>query len=110
VAPRGSRVLADLRRSDWRARPGVGLDRDCRPENRDTVRCIVEELESVGEELDAELLREFMVFTNDLDVTRKQSFRSACPELLGHIESAGFAWTDETRYAFDEPAAAAVSA
>src|SRR4029077_3559148 len=78
-------------------------DRDCRPENRDTVRCIVEELQSIGEELDTALLREFMLFTNDLDRSRRQSFRSACPELCGLIEAAGFAWTDETLYAASVP-------
>lgn len=72
--------------------------RDCRPQNRAAIECIIDELRGAAEDFDRELMREFMVFTNDLDRSRRQSFREACPELFGLIAEAGFGWTDETRY------------
>jgi hypothetical protein len=41
-------------------------------------------------------MRAFMLFTNDLDATRGQSFRDTHRELLQLITDAGFTWTNET--------------
>jgi hypothetical protein len=51
------------------------------------------------ETFDQDLMRAFMLFTNDLDITRGQSFRSAHDELLQLITDAGFKWINETCYA-----------
>jgi hypothetical protein len=40
-----------------------------------------------------------MVFTNDLDVSRKQSFADTHAELLELIRQAGLEWSAETRFA-----------
>jgi hypothetical protein len=40
-----------------------------------------------------------MLFTNDLDTTRGQSFRETHGELLELMSEAGFAWTAETLHA-----------
>ena len=40
-----------------------------------------------------------MLFTNDLDQSRDQSFRDVHGELLGYIEDAGIRWSDERRFA-----------
>jgi glutamate-1-semialdehyde 2,1-aminomutase len=75
------------------------LKKDCRPQNRDVIQGMIGHLEQPGEELNPELLHEFMVFTNDLDVSRKQSFAETHAELLELIRQAGLEWTSETRYA-----------
>ncbi len=72
---------------------------DCRPDHRDHVRALVAWLEAGGDAFDEGPLREFMVFTNDLDVSHGTSFRRALPELYEQITAAGFAWTAETRNA-----------
>ena len=44
-------------------------------------------------------MRSFMLFTNDLDITRGQSFQDTHRELLQLIIDAGFPWSDETLHA-----------
>jgi hypothetical protein len=44
-----------------------------------------------------DLLRYFMLFTNDMDRSRGQNIAVAQPELYEHIIASGFTWTDETR-------------
>jgi pyruvate-formate lyase-activating enzyme len=72
---------------------------DCKPENRSHIVALAARLEMHGDTLDMDNLQEFMVFTNDLDRSRGQSFRDACPELLSYIEEAGIPWSHETRFA-----------
>jgi MoaA/NifB/PqqE/SkfB family radical SAM enzyme len=43
-----------------------------------------------------ELMRQFMLFTNDLDRSRGQNLGTTLPELYEHIISSGFEWTTET--------------
>lgn len=74
------------------------LESECREENAGTVRGMIRFLETVPDRSSPEVLREFMLFTNDLDEGRAQSFRRSHRELLGLIESSGSAWTEETRY------------
>ena len=58
-------------------------DRDCRPAHRDMVRGLSEQLRGSAQLFDAGLLRDCMLFTNDLDVSRGQSFADVNGELLG---------------------------
>ena len=76
---------------------------DCRPENREMVLGIARHLEDAGDDFDRTLMREFMLFTNDLDVTRGQSFKETQRELHDLLQEAGFTWTDETRFAPGPP-------
>ncbi len=43
-------------------------------------------------------LREFMLFTNDLDRMRDQDFKKVHRELYELILDSGFQWTDETKF------------
>lgn len=76
---------------------------DCLPANKELIHATAASLESAVQQFDPDLLRQFMLFTNDLDVTRGQSFRESCAELHQMIEAAGFAWTDETLHAGRRP-------
>ena len=49
-----------------------------------------------------DIMHEFMTFTNDLDQSRNQSFKSTFPELYSFIVDDGFAWTTESRYGLSE--------
>jgi MoaA/NifB/PqqE/SkfB family radical SAM enzyme len=90
--PPGARRLAVERLRHY-------VESDCRPPQRDMIQGIIGHLEQAGEEFDEELMREFMVFTNDLDVSRKQRFGETHEELLGLIRQAGMEWSSDTRYA-----------
>lgn len=48
---------------------------------------------------DNKKLREFMIFTNDLDASRDQSFGDALPELLSLITKSGHSWDHTRRHA-----------
>ena len=74
---------------------------DCLPKNRELVFGLASGLEKAGdrEVFDENLMRTFMLFTNDLDITRGQSFRNTHGELLELITDAGFMWTSETFHA-----------
>ena len=49
-------------------------------------------------ENDPKLIEEFMLFTNDLDVSRHQDFSITCPELKSMIEDSGFKWSQQRRF------------
>lgn len=72
---------------------------DCRPEKREMVLALARELDSTGDKFDLELMRDFMLFTNDLDSSRGQSFREVHPEHLELITDTGFEWTSKTLHA-----------
>ncbi len=72
---------------------------ECRPRNRKEVQGVIGGLEAHRDRFDAKLLREFMLFTNDLDVSRGQDFRTVHRELADLLAGAGFAWTGETLHA-----------
>jgi MoaA/NifB/PqqE/SkfB family radical SAM enzyme len=72
---------------------------DCRADYRHVVLGLVEYVKPRNDEVDPRLLREFMLFTNDLDRARSQSFAEVNPELKELLHEAGFAWTDETLHA-----------
>jgi len=98
MPPNARRIAADRLRAY--------ADRDCRPQHRDMVRGLSEQLRTRGEQFDAGLLRDCMLFTNDLDVSRGQSFADVNGELLGFCAEAGVSWTTETLHARREVALA----
>jgi len=92
VLPERARKLAVKRLREY-------TESDCRPDNRSAATKIADFIESVEDSCNKDLLRELMLFTNDLDATRNQSFQKTHAELLGLIEETGFRWTDERRFA-----------
>jgi len=75
----------------------------CHPNNRQVALKSADAIEPKSDSFDAELLRDFMLFTNDLDATSGQSFASTHGELLELISETGFRWTDETLHATRSP-------
>ena len=59
---------------------------------------LARQLESAGPPFDAEQLRDFMRFTNDLDRSRVESVHEALPELVQLISDAGYPWIYEKKY------------
>jgi MoaA/NifB/PqqE/SkfB family radical SAM enzyme len=94
LLPPRARQLAIKRLSSY-------AETGCLPKNRELVMGLAKGLEKPGdlEAFDQNLMRAFMLFTNDLDTTRGQSFRSTHDELLQLITDAGFKWTNETFHA-----------
>lgn len=90
--PPNARTLAAQRMREY-------AETDCRPQYREMVCGLASQLEPKRDRFDPRLLRDFMLFTNDLDVTRGQSFRETHGELLELMSEAGFAWTTETLHA-----------
>jgi radical SAM protein with 4Fe4S-binding SPASM domain len=75
------------------------LDGECRPAHRKVVQAYVDILGSTVHPFDPALFREFMLFTNDLDVSRRQRFADAAPDLAALIAASGEAWIEDTRHA-----------
>jgi MoaA/NifB/PqqE/SkfB family radical SAM enzyme len=88
VLPPAARRLAASRLREY-------ADSDCRPGQKDIVRSLATGLESLGDQWNPQLVRRFMLFTNDLDRSRKQSIYDACPELVRLIAEAGISWTND---------------
>jgi hypothetical protein len=95
--PLNVRRLAAKRLQDY-------ADNGCRPQFRDQVVSLASYIGSPDIVPDTRLLREFMLFTNDLDARHGQSMQDYLPELHALIVESGFAWTGETRYAQLDPA------
>lgn len=74
-------------------------DQECHPNRRGMVHWLATYLLDNDKPADLKALREFMLFTNDLDVTRGQSFRAIHPDLVRLMAEDGFEWTDEIAYA-----------
>jgi MoaA/NifB/PqqE/SkfB family radical SAM enzyme len=72
---------------------------DCRPENRALILSLAAQFDAGGDLVDVGLLRDFMLFTNDLDTSRGQSIHRTDPELVELLAEAGFPWLDETLHA-----------
>jgi hypothetical protein len=64
--------------------------------SKKTRLAVAQYLDQVGTPADPDIVREMMLFTNDLDASRKQSFRTVHPELVELLAEDGFAWIDET--------------
>jgi glutamate-1-semialdehyde 2,1-aminomutase len=56
-------------------------------------------LEGGPADINVDLLHRFMLFTNDIDTSRGQSFTKALPELNDLLEYAGFPWVGDLKYA-----------
>jgi len=80
-------------------------DSDCRPEHRALVLSLAAQFEAGEDAGDPRLLRDFMLFTNDMDTTRGQSIHQTDPELVALLEQAGFPWIHETLHAPPDGAA-----
>ncbi len=72
---------------------------DCRPEQRHTVVSLVNHLRSENDLCTPERLLQFMLFTNDLDASRGESFKDAFPELHRLLEESGHTWTSNLKIA-----------
>jgi hypothetical protein len=72
---------------------------DCRPHQRALARSLASQIEAGDGAGNPDLLRDFMLFTNDLDVSRGQSIHRTDPELVALLEQAGFPWLHETLHA-----------
>lgn len=70
-------------------------DSNCKPENKAPLLALAHYL-AEARPVDPGIIREFMVFTNDLDVTRGQSFCRTHPDLVQLLAQDGFEWIDET--------------
>jgi hypothetical protein len=72
---------------------------DCRPENRALILSLAAQFTAGSEAADPGLIRDFMLFTNDLDASRGQSIHRTDPELVELLAEAGFPWLYETVHA-----------
>lgn len=75
---------------------GVRVHR--RMEIKDSLLVLANILEANHTQSDPKLLDDFMVFTNDLDVSRNQDFASVNGELRDFIEASGADWNKQTRF------------
>jgi MoaA/NifB/PqqE/SkfB family radical SAM enzyme len=75
---------------------------DVQRTNRNYCKVIVDYLEqaSVPSNI-AQLTREFAIFTNDLDRSRGQDFKTTHAELYEHFIASEFGWCDEVRHLGD---------
>lgn len=78
-------------------------DDGCQPYTRPQVLSLARYLSELTTPLNRTVMREFMLFTNDLDVSRGQSFRASHPEFVELLARDGFEWTDETRFTEGAP-------
>jgi hypothetical protein len=74
-------------------------DNGCRSYTKPQVLSLARYLSELATPLNHEVMREFMLFTNDLDISRGQSFRASHGEFVELLARDGFEWTDETRFA-----------
>jgi MoaA/NifB/PqqE/SkfB family radical SAM enzyme len=56
-------------------------------------------LESAGSRIDMELLEKFMLFSNDLDTSRRESIGDVAPEILDHLKHSNISWSKKTVFA-----------
>ncbi|HZT28997.1 MAG TPA: twitch domain-containing radical SAM protein [Bryobacteraceae bacterium] len=91
VLPPAVRALGAERMRDYA--------RQCPQRSRSEVLAAAVRLESPATAFRAELLPQFMLFTNDLDACRGQSFEGSLPDLHAALESSGVRWRGETVYA-----------
>jgi hypothetical protein len=67
----------------------------CSSAMRQVVLSTAKRLETIKDRSTPEALRTLMLFTNDLDASRRQSMRMVHGELLQLLQESGFHWTDE---------------
>jgi MoaA/NifB/PqqE/SkfB family radical SAM enzyme len=78
-------------------------DNDCKPWNREQILSLAEYMESLPGKPTPEMFRKFMLFTNDLDISRGQKFTAVHSELYEAYREAGYSWTEETLHARPKP-------
>jgi glutamate-1-semialdehyde 2,1-aminomutase len=72
---------------------------DCLDTNRDMILSMAAYFENLEDDCAPDAMHKFMLFTNDLDVSRGQSFRDSHRELFDLITESGFSWSEETLFA-----------
>jgi hypothetical protein len=92
ILPSSIRRLAAARLTEY-------AETDCRPERRALVLSFAAQFEAGEEAGDPDLLRDFMLYTNDLDASRGQSIHRTDPELVELLEQAGYPWLHDTLHA-----------
>lgn len=92
VLPKRVRELAAARLDEYAATR-------CRPENLHMARTTALRLRTAHDRSTPENLRTLMLFSNDLDATRRQSAKVVHAELLELLKGEGFVWTDELTFA-----------
>jgi hypothetical protein len=68
---------------------------DCPTDRRAHILSVADAIETIQDNCNTESLHALMLFTNDLDATRGQTFGQVHPELFGMIEEEGFRWVEE---------------
>lgn len=96
VMPPKARQLAASRLREY-------ANNDCFSHNQANVMAMVEYLELGPDHCNIETFKSFMLFTNDLDASRGQSFQDTHPRLASFFEEASFAWSSEILYADKVP-------
>jgi glutamate-1-semialdehyde 2,1-aminomutase len=71
----------------------------CRASQQALVLSVAQRLENMPDQCTPEALRTLMLFSNDLDATRRQNVRAVHGELLELLAAEGFSWTDERTHA-----------
>jgi hypothetical protein len=90
--PRSVRLLGAQRLREY-------AGSDCPAWRRDLILSLAAEFEGADEAVDPGVLRDFMLFSNDLDASRGQSIHECDPELVELLAEAGFPWIDERVHA-----------
>ncbi|BCB28363.1 hypothetical protein SKTS_32490 [Sulfurimicrobium lacus] len=67
--------------------------------HRQMAETLARELEEKGDSIDLDLIRKFMLFTNDLDSSRQKRFKDLYGETISLMAEDGIEWTDETLHA-----------
>jgi len=88
VLPASVRALAVTRLQEY-------ADRQCKPHNRAQVLSVIDQVERLTDRCTPDALRTLMLFSNDLDATRRQNTRAVHGELLQLLAAEGFHWTEE---------------
>lgn len=70
-----------------------------RPQNLTQLGRLADALDDERAGFEPAMLREFMVFTNDMDASRGQDFAATFPDLRQRLEDAGLPWIAERRFA-----------
>src|SRR5262249_42954896 len=74
-------------------------DGACRAADKPCILSLAHYLDNLTTPVDPKIVYDLMVFTNDLDASREQSFRSTHPELVQLYAEDGFEWIPDTFYA-----------
>jgi MoaA/NifB/PqqE/SkfB family radical SAM enzyme len=90
--PASIRRVAAARLQDY-------AEADCHPARRAMILSLAAQIATGDERGDPVRLRDFMLFTNDLDISRGQSIRRTNPELVALLDQSGYPWLDETLHA-----------